>query len=223
MEILPERAVFLDRDGVICRNRPDHVKRWGEFAFLPQALEALARLAALDMPIVVITNQAAINRGMVSVETVEDIHRRMVTAIEATGGRIDGVYHCPHRPDEGCGCRKPQPGLLQQAAAELGVELRGSYLVGDAWTDIQAGLAVGCTPFLVMTGRGPGQALQALREGSGRFRIVRDLLAVVTVIRQAEACPSNQMAWTRLATDPVEPATAPYLDRDLSSSLPGRS
>ncbi|RLC65703.1 MAG: hypothetical protein DRI48_06440 [Chloroflexi bacterium] len=104
------RAVFIDRDGVICRNRNDHVKSWREFVFIPGALEAMARLASLDLHIVIITNQAAINRGLISTAVVEDIHARMVRAIEAAGGRVDQVVYCPHRPDENCSCRKPRPG-----------------------------------------------------------------------------------------------------------------
>ena len=83
------RAIFLDRDGVICHNRADYVKSWREFVFLTGAQEALARLAVLDMPIVIITNQSAINRGIVPVETVKDINRRLVTEVEAAGGRIE--------------------------------------------------------------------------------------------------------------------------------------
>jgi D-glycero-D-manno-heptose 1,7-bisphosphate phosphatase len=180
------RAVFLDRDGVICQNRRDHVKSWREFAFLPGARDALARLAALDVSIVVITNQAAINRGLVSAEMVEEIHRLMVAEVEAAGGRIDGIFYCPHRPDEGCGCRKPEPGMLTRAALELDLDLRGSYLVGDAWDDIKAGLAVGCRPLMVLTGRGSEQAGKALREAPGCFQLLRDLPEAITEIMRLE-------------------------------------
>ena len=193
------RAVFLDRDGVICHNRPDHVKRWKEFIFLSRAREALARLAVLDMPIVVVTNQAAVNRGLVSTATVEAIHYRMVEEVEAAGGRIDGVYYCPHRPDETCSCRKPQPGLLKNAAADLDIELQGSYLVGDALSDIQAGLKAGCTPYLVLTGRGLCQVVPALREEPGRFQVVRNLQEAVTNILLAEGYTPYQMVWSRVA------------------------
>ncbi len=210
------RAVFLDRDGVICRNRPDHVKSWSEFIFLSGARESLARLASLEMPIVVISNQAAINRGMVMAETVEEIHSRMVTEIEAAGGRIDRVYYCPHRPDEACDCRKPQPGLLKRAAADLNIELEGSYIVGDAWSDIQAGLAVGCTPLLVLTGRGQHQALQALREGVGCLRIAYDLSAAVQAILEAEGVDAYEMIQGGLTMDSVEPVTSLNVGTGLS-------
>jgi len=217
------RAVFLDRDGVVCHNRPDHVKSWDEFAFLPHALNSLARLAELDLPIIVVTNQAVINRGIVTAETVEKIHRRMVAEIERAGGRIDGVYYCPHRPDEGCECRKPQPGLLRQAAADFGIELEGSYLVGDAWTDIQAGLAVGCTPFLVLTGRGMRQARQALSEGPGRFCVVRDLSEAAATILEATRPAAGQLASGRLVKYATGPTDVLRSHSDASLSALGRS
>ncbi|HHH41379.1 MAG TPA: HAD family hydrolase [Chloroflexi bacterium] len=196
------RAVFLDRDGVICHNRDDHVKGWDEFVFLPRAKKALAKLAQLDLPVIVITNQAIINRGMVPAATVEEIHRRMVQEVRAAGGRIDRVYYCPHRPDEGCGCRKPRPGLLLQAAAELGIDLKGSYLVGDAWTDIQAGLAVGAQPLMVLTGRGLRLLPQALRGGLGQFQVAWDLYQAVEMIRRAEGRRLQAQPRVRL---PVRP------------------
>lgn len=182
------RAVFIDRDGVICRNRHDHVKSWDEFVFLPGARSALARLAESELAVVIITNQAAINRGLVSVDMVEDIHRRMIQAIQAAGGRVDGVFYCPHRPDEQCTCRKPQPGMLLQAARELDVDLRGSYLIGDAWSDMLAGQAVGCQCYMVLTGRGRRQLLSYLRKGLGQgrennnFRLARNLQGAVRMI-----------------------------------------
>ncbi|HIE37908.1 MAG TPA: D-glycero-beta-D-manno-heptose 1,7-bisphosphate 7-phosphatase [Anaerolineae bacterium] len=180
------RAVFIDRDGVICRNRDDHVKSWEEFVFLPGALEALARLASLDLRIVVITNQAVINRRMVPMEVVEEIHARMVRAIEAAGGRVDRVMYCPHRPEEHCACRKPQPGLLLMAAEELGLDLSRCYLVGDAQTDMQAGRAAGCRRYLVLTGRGRKQLIQCWLSGERGFAVVPNLSAAVDAILRRE-------------------------------------
>ena len=181
------RAVFIDRDGVICRNRDDYVKSWDEFIFLPGALEALARLARLDLYIVVVTNQSAINRGIVSAEVVEDINVRMVRAIEAAGGRVDRVMYCPHRPDEHCDCRKPQPGMLLTAANDLGVDLSQSYLVGDAETDIQAGRAVRCHRYLVLTGRGRRHLIRCLIHGKLDFAVKSNLGAAVNVILRRES------------------------------------
>lgn len=171
-------AVFLDRDGVINENREDYVKRWEEFAFLPGVMEALRKLARTDFAIIVITNQSAIGRGFVSKEEVEAINRRMVKEIEARGGRIDAVLFCPHRPDDGCACRKPLPGLLLQAAEGLHLSLGSSYLVGDALSDLEAGMAVGCQSILVLTGKGR-ENLPLLAEGYEGCIVVSDLMEAV--------------------------------------------
>ena len=194
------RAVFIDRDGVICRNRDDYVKTWDEFVFLRGSLQALCRLAGLDLPIVVVTNQSVINRHMVPVEIVEDINARMVRAIEAAGGRIDRVLICPHRPDEGCACRKPQPGLLLTAAEEFGLDLEESYLIGDAETDMRAGRAVGCHRYLVLTGRGRRQLIRCWVDGERGFTVVPNLGAAVNAIVRREGgggCRFPHRGWGR--------------------------
>ena len=181
------RAIFIDRDGVICRNRNDHVKSWEEFVFLPGAREALARLADLNLPIVVITNQAIINRRMVPAEVVDDIHARMVRAIKAAGGRVDQVMYCPHRPDEHCACRKPQPGMLLMAARELGLDLSQSYLVGDAETDMRVGRAVGCRRYMVLTGRGRQQLIRCWLHGERGFTVTPNLGVAANAILRRES------------------------------------
>jgi D-glycero-D-manno-heptose 1,7-bisphosphate phosphatase len=186
------KAVFLDRDGVICRNRDGHIKSWGEFEFLPRAREAIARLTDAGLPVVVVTNQAVINRGLAPTRAVEDIHRCMKSEVEAYGGRIARVYHCPHRPDERCGCRKPQPGMLLQAARELGIDLETSYLIGDAVTDVQAAQAVGATAYMVLTGRGKRQYLSALGQGMNGFIVTLDLWQAVDDILRRELGQATQ-------------------------------
>lgn len=180
------RAVFIDRDGVICYNRNNHVRSWEEFVFLPNALEALTQLARSDFCIIVITNQAIINRHMVSAEVVEDIHARMVQAIETAGGRVDRVMYCPHRPDEHCTCRKPQPGLLLKAAEELGLDLAHSYLIGDAESDMKAGRAAGCQRYLVLTGRGRRQLIDCWLHGERGIGVKSNLGASVNAILRRE-------------------------------------
>jgi D-glycero-D-manno-heptose 1,7-bisphosphate phosphatase len=181
----PHRAIFIDRDGVICRNRDDYVKSWEEFVFLPGVLSGLARLARLDLDIVIITNQSIINRLMVPVEVVEDIHSRMVRAIEVAGGRIDRVMTCPHRPEDHCTCRKPQPGLLLAAAEEAGLDLSHSYMIGDAESDMLAGQAAGCRLYLVLTGRGWRQLIRCWLHGLRNFAVVPDLgMAVNSIVRR---------------------------------------
>jgi D-glycero-D-manno-heptose 1,7-bisphosphate phosphatase len=186
------RAIFLDRDGVICENRPDHVKSWNEFIFLPGAQNSLAALSRLDLPIIVFTNQAIVGRGMVPASVVDDIHRRMVSEVEAHGGHIDRVVYCPHRPEDGCACRKPEPGMLLQVADEMGIDLSQSYLVGDAATDLMAGRQVGCQLYLVLTGRGR-QQLAASRRSVDDFTVTCDLTDATDRILKAEISVPDKM------------------------------
>lgn len=179
------RAIFLDRDGVICENRSDHVKSWDEFEFLPGAKESVAALSQLGMPIIVVTNQAIVGRGMVPARVVDDIHRRMVTELEERGGRINRVVYCPHRPEDHCTCRKPEPGMLYQVADEMGIELSDSYLVGDAATDLIAGQQAGCQLFLVLTGRGLQQLVPSFRSVD-HFTVTCNLMDAATRILKAE-------------------------------------
>jgi D-glycero-D-manno-heptose 1,7-bisphosphate phosphatase len=178
-------GVFLDRDGVINSNRPDHVKSWTEFEFLPGALGALNRLAKLDWPIAVVTNQSIIGRGLASQETVEEINARMMAEVRAAGGRIDGIWYCPHAPGAGCTCRKPAPGLLIAAADALDLDLRRSFLIGDALSDIQAAQAAGVWPIMVRTGRGAGQLQSTSFSGQPELVIVDDLQAAVDWVYHA--------------------------------------
>jgi len=176
------RAVFLDRDGVINRNRADHVKSWAEFEFLPGALASLRRLAQLPWAVVVVSNQAIIGRGLVPQAVVDEIHERMMEEIRAAGGRIDAVFYCPHRPDEGCDCRKPRPGLLLRAARELAIDPARSVLIGDAESDVRAAQAAGCRPVLVRTGRGQAQELLLHQQGLDHVVVVDDLASAVAWI-----------------------------------------
>ena len=147
-------AVFLDRDGVINVNRADYVKSWDEFEFLPSTLAALRQLAVLELPVIVVTNQTIVGRGVTPRHVLDEMHRRMQHEVSLAGGRIDEVMVCPHRSDEGCACRKPRPGMILQSAERLSLDLSASFLVGDAETDVQAARAAGCQPVFVTSGRG---------------------------------------------------------------------
>ncbi|MGH2537028.1 MAG: D-glycero-beta-D-manno-heptose 1,7-bisphosphate 7-phosphatase [Candidatus Promineifilaceae bacterium] len=179
-------AVFLDRDGVIIENRPAYVRRWADVAIYPGALAALARLSATAYKIVVVTNQSAVGRGLVRLAAAEAINRRLTEQVRRAGGRLDGVYMCPHAPAAGCDCRKPRPGLLRQAAADLDLEMGRSLLVGDALTDLAAGRAAGVGRLaLVRTGRGADQLAQAAA-GLADFEVYDTLAAAL----QELACPT---------------------------------
>jgi len=143
-------TVFLDRDGVINRKMPEprYVTSWGEFEFLPGALEGLASLAKMDVRIVVVSNQRGVARGVYTEETLADMHSRMKAAVEAAGGRIDAIYYCPH--EGGCNCRKPATGMFEQAAREIpGVDLREAIVIGDNVCDLEAAARLGCPSILV--------------------------------------------------------------------------
>ena len=177
-------TIFLDRDGVINENRSDYVKSWSEYRFLPGAREAIAELTQAGHRIVVCTNQAGIARGNISLETVEDIHRRMLADVAKMGGRIEKVYYCPHGKDEHCSCRKPRPGLLLRARDELGLDMRDAVFVGDSMTDIRAGLAAGIRTVLVLTGLGVEQLRDHYNEANGPFLITMSLKHATEVILQ---------------------------------------
>lgn len=169
-------AVFLDRDGVIIENRPEYVRGWEDVEFLPGSLVALAWLAPLPYRIVIVTNQAGIGRGLLSQARVAEINCRLVNRIESAGGRVDGVYVCPHKPEDGCACRKPQPGLILQATEELDIDLRQSILIGDNLSDIGAGQAARVGQIaLVRTGLGEKFARQLASSGFADIPVFDDL------------------------------------------------
>ena len=177
-------AIFLDRDGVIIKNRPDYVLDWSDVDVYPQAMEILIRISSLPYLIVMVTNQSAVGRGLMTMEKAQEINRRLRSEMQDHGGRIDGVFMCPHSPRENCDCRKPKPGLIFQAAEELSLDLSQSIMVGDALSDIEAAQAAGISlRGLVRTGRGMAQAklplaasLQPLTVYDGLASALEDML-----------------------------------------------
>jgi D-glycero-D-manno-heptose 1,7-bisphosphate phosphatase len=143
-------AVFLDRDGVINRRIHDgYVTRLSEFEFLPDAIPGIRALAKLARPIIVISNQAGVAKGLISLHALEQITEWFVGQITAGGGRIDAVYYCPHAPAETCQCRKPKAGLFLQAAGDYGIELGESVMIGDSPTDAEAATSIGVRAMLI--------------------------------------------------------------------------
>lgn len=145
------RAVFLDRDGVLNRDRFPFIFRPRDYALLPGAADAVARLTRAGFPVFVATNKAAIGLKLLSPRCNEEITGVMLQGIEAAGGRITKVYHCPHVPFGRCSCRKPKPGMLERAAREFGVVPQGSWMVGDNVKDVRAGAAFGARTILLLT------------------------------------------------------------------------
>ncbi|PIE57573.1 MAG: D,D-heptose 1,7-bisphosphate phosphatase [Desulfobulbus propionicus] len=157
-------AVFLDRDGTI-NEQMGYINHISRFIMLPGAAEAIARLNRQKVPVVVVTNQSGLARGYFPPELLDEVHTMLDRELERHQGHIDGMYVCPHHPEakvdefrKACTCRKPKPGLLEQAAEELNLDLERSFVVGDRWSDIRCGATVGATTVLVLTGYGRGDA-----------------------------------------------------------------
>jgi D-glycero-D-manno-heptose 1,7-bisphosphate phosphatase len=157
------RAVFLDRDGTLIEEVP-YLHDPELVRLAPDAPAALRELASAGFALVVVTNQAGVARGYYGEDAVERVHRRLHELLAAGGVALDGVWFCPHHPDgavadlaRDCRCRKPGPGMLEAAAAELGVDLGASYLVGNNRGDVGAARAAGATPLFVTTGQAAGR------------------------------------------------------------------
>ncbi len=170
-------ALFLDRDGVIIENRPNYVRTWSDVSIYPQAVRALKKIEASEYKIFMLTNQSAVGRGIISHSTAAKINKRLVIEIESAGGRVDGVFMCPHTPHENCPCRKPQPGMILEAAASSELDLSNSIMIGDALSDIIAGQTAGVGQnVLVYTGRGLAQSNLPLANKISPFLVYENLL-----------------------------------------------
>lgn len=178
-----EKVIFLDRDGVINYDSPDYVKSWDEYRFLPGSLEALAALTAAGYTLILITNQAGVGRGIIPAPVLEDMHRRLRQAVVERGGRIFDIFHCPHHPDEHCGCRKPAPGMILQAAARHHIDTAGTVMIGDNAKDIACGLRAGCgATILVRTGNGLQALTELTAQGIQPTAVADDLLDAAGMI-----------------------------------------
>lgn len=149
------KVIFLDRDGVISIFTPnDYIKKWEEFRFLPHSRAGLKRLNRAGYEIVVISNQAGVNKGLFSQADLQDVTARMLRVLKKDGIRIAKVYYCIHTKEENCNCRKPRTGLFAKAQKELGLRsLAGSFFIGDSQTDVEAGEAAGTRTILVFSGK----------------------------------------------------------------------
>jgi D-glycero-D-manno-heptose 1,7-bisphosphate phosphatase len=147
-------VVYLDRDGTINHDSPDYIKSWFEFKFIPGSIEAIRLLTLSGFTSIVITNQSALARKFISPGELDNIHGMMKDAIISGGGVITDIFFCPHRPHDGCECRKPAPGLLLQAQRKYNIDLSTSVMVGDSAKDIECARNAGCgRAVLVKTGK----------------------------------------------------------------------
>jgi len=152
------KLIFIDRDGVINKDpggwtEHSYVTRWKDFHFLPGAKESLARLTKAKYEIIIISNQAGVNKGHFSIDDLELINSNMMKSIKEAGGRIRSVHYCPHRTDEKCGCKKPDIGLFKKATKGMVVDYGRTYFIGDGSMDVEAGRKIGCRTILVLSGK----------------------------------------------------------------------
>ena len=173
------KLIILDRDGVINHDSDEYIKSAKEWQPIEGSLEAIARLTHADWRVVVATNQAGIGRELFDYADLFSIHDKMTRIVNELGGRIDGIFFCPHLPEESCHCRKPKPGMLEQVAQRLQVDLKGVPMVGDSLKDLQAAQAAGATPILVRTGNGK-QTEASLPESLAKTHVFDNLAAAVT-------------------------------------------
>lgn len=168
-------CIFFDRDGTLIEER-HYLSDPAQVALIPGAAEAVRLAREAGFLAVVLTNQSGVGRGYFPAEAVEAVHRRMEELLAEEGAKLDGIYLCPHAPEDDCPCRKPRTGLVEQAARDLEIDLRRSWMIGDKAADIELAANAGMRAVLVMTGYGASSAPQAA--GAASF-IVPDALAAV--------------------------------------------
>lgn len=173
-------GLLCDRDGTVIENRADYVRDPSHIRLFPQAVRALRQVCEQGVPVILITNQSPIGRGIMSLREVVALHRLVVDALTAAGAPIAGTYLCPHAPGDGCGCRKPEPGMVRAALDRYRLDPRRTALVGDSVEDMLAARRAGVHGLMVRTGRGAGHVprLASGPETAGT-PVVADLTAAV--------------------------------------------
>lgn len=185
------KLVILDRDGTVNQDSDDYVKSPDEWTPLPGALEAIARLNHAGWHVVLASNQSGLGRGLFDVSTLNAMHAKMHTLLANVGGRVDAVFYCPHAPDEGCHCRKPEPGLFEQIGERYGIDLQGVPMVGDSARDALAAVAAGCEPHLVLTGKGAAYRGRTLPDSFPKeTQVHADLAAFADFLLARESTPA---------------------------------
>jgi D-glycero-D-manno-heptose 1,7-bisphosphate phosphatase len=177
------KLIILDRDGVINFDSDRFIKSPDEWKPIPGSLEAVARLNQAGYRVVIATNQSGIGRGLFDMAALNAIHDKLYRALAQVGGRIDALFYCPHAADLNCPCRKPRPGMLEEIARRFNTDLAGVPVIGDAMRDLEAAVAVGAQPVLVLTGKGQRtQEAGGLPEGT---LIFKDLAEVARQVIQS--------------------------------------
>ena len=171
--------IILDRDGVINEDSDDYIKSPQEWRPINGAADAIARLKQAGCTVVVATNQSGVGRGYYDLDTLNAIHEKMHAHLAEAGAHVDGVFFCPHAPDDNCNCRKPKPGLVDQIRDYLSQDVSGAWIVGDSLRDLECGVARGCRPALVRTGKGERTLAKGLPQSLGDVPVFDNLSAFV--------------------------------------------
>jgi D-glycero-D-manno-heptose 1,7-bisphosphate phosphatase len=150
----PQNLIILDRDGVINEDSADYIKSVDEWLPIDESINAIVRLKRAGFKVAIATNQSGIGRGFYSESALSAMHNKLADLLAAFDVAVDYIAYCPHSPSAHCACRKPKPGLLSEIAEALSVDIRDAIMVGDSLRDLQAGMALGCQPVLVLTGKG---------------------------------------------------------------------
>ena len=185
------RAVFLDRDGVITKEPPYYAHKIDQLELIPKSAEAIRLLNESGFKVIVISNQSGVARGYYQEKDIKIYNRAMKKKLEEKNAYIDAIYYCPHHPEAAlekykidCECRKPKPGMLTQAKKDLNLNLKLSFLVGDKMSDIEAGYRAGCKTILVLTGQGNDELKKSPKMDIKPIYISKDLFTAIQIIKR---------------------------------------
>jgi D-glycero-D-manno-heptose 1,7-bisphosphate phosphatase len=176
------RLVLLDRDGVLNEDSVNYIKSPGEVVMIPGAARAVARLNRVGFKVALCTNQAAVGRGIITPERLDQIHAHIRNKLADEGGHLDAIFCCPHGPEENCPCRKPKPGMLLDALRRFGADAGDTPMVGDSLRDLQAAKAAGCPRHLVRSGNGTMTQADGVPHGVLPVAVHDDLAAAVDAL-----------------------------------------
>jgi D-glycero-D-manno-heptose 1,7-bisphosphate phosphatase len=186
------KAAFLDRDGVLNRKAHEgaYVTRWEDMEFLPGTYEAVRLLNDAEFLVIVVSNQRCVAKELVSTDELDSIHARMRNQFAATGATIDAIYYCPHDEDPPCSCRKPEAGMLFEAAQEHDIDLAASWMIGDSEHDVKAGKKAGCRTILLTPDARPEVRLEVQDQVGNADLIASSLLDATGKILHKETVAS---------------------------------
>lgn len=185
------KAVFLDRDGVITKEPPHYAHRIDQLKLVPKSAETIKGLNEGGFKVIVISNQSGVARGYYQEKDIKIYNNEMKRQLEEKGAHIDAIYYCPHHPEAtikeyriDCNCRKPKPGMLKRAEKDLNLDLKRSFLIGDKISDIEAGYRAGCKTILVLTGQGNGELKKISEMDIKPNYISKDLHTAIQIIKR---------------------------------------